>query len=326
MVREMGRLHTYLMLVGLVGCAPAGSSVDAPGGAPPAPPATDPGTVAMNGPEPTEGCVVTRTPVVFVHGNADSADAWKRRAATGAESPYEVLLDGGYRECELFAVTWLDAGERATPLANVHDRSNAVVVGDFIAGVLAKTGRSQVDVIAHSMGVTVAMHALDFAATWPSVRRFIAVAGALRGLESCMWTRAYNPAAPTCMAQSATDTERFGFYPLSNQRMQEHGFRAAPTRTGTIFFAIAAGAHDEVLCPAGATAGCDTWQFDPNPTVRAQLDVGDGTPGIATLDDSTGIGHFRALSVTGALQLRMLQSDCTGADCCVGYSGPCAAP
>jgi hypothetical protein len=287
-------------------------------------------------------CVATRTPVVFIHGNGDEAKNWDYPSATGGPSAYDSYIAAGYRECELFGVNWLSPSEREAPQYNYHKLAKAEMVQDFIWDVLDYTGAGQVDIVSHSLGVTVALHSVQQGRMWPQVRRFISIAGGMRGLTACYSVGYANALAPTCGSQNIYDSEIFGFYPHSlyvwNPRMADGGFRDFPAGKSTRFYSLRAGYNDQVLCStAGWMTGCaDSARFDARSTVRAQLDVGHGSTA-ADLDydlgdwtifnagggDIDGVGHFRSRNNTGRIQVNMLTTECTGADCCSGYDATC---
>ena len=128
-----------------------------------------------------------------------------------------------------------------------------------------------------------------------------------------------NPQTPVCWAQSLADPDLFGFYPRFNPRMEEGGFRDRPAQhPEVLFYGLRAGRSDEILCP-----GCDTALFGAAPNVRAQLDVGQGSPLEGDHDDTSGVGHIRARRDTGALQAALLTTGCAGAACCAAYAGAC---
>lgn len=289
-------------------------------------------------------CSTSRVPVVFIHGNGDEAKNWDYPAATGVRSAYDALRASGYNNCELFGITWLSSSERDLPTYNYHKPSKAEMVGDFILDVMAYTGSTKVDVVGHSLGVTVALHALEHGNLWSKVRRFVGIAGGLRGLTACYSTGYANPASPTCGSENVYNSDIFGFYPHSyyawNWNMANGGFRDEPGRhSGISFYSIRAGYHDQILCStAGYMAGCDaSARFDSYSNVRAQLDVGHGSTA-ANLDfdledwsifnlgggDIDGVGHFRARNNTGKILSNMLTSSCTGTSCCSGYGAYCA--
>jgi pimeloyl-ACP methyl ester carboxylesterase len=287
-------------------------------------------------------CAAQQTPVIFVHGNGDEAKNWDFPAATGVPSVYDSFLAAGYRPCELFGINWLSESENGSPQNNYHRPGKAELLADFIRDVKDYTGADKVDIVAHSLGVTASLHALDYDDLWPSLRRFISIAGGLRGLTACVSVGYANALAPTCGSQNVWNSDIFGLHPDTwyawNTRMGWNGFRAEPGRRASTFYSIRAGINDQILCSAaGYVAGCDdSALFQSGANVRAQLDVGHGSTA-ASLDfdlsdwtilntgggDSDGVGHFRAKNNTGAIQVNMLTGSCTGTECCDGYSATC---
>ncbi|MEM8963615.1 MAG: lipase [Acidobacteriota bacterium] len=287
-------------------------------------------------------CMASKTPVVFIHGNGDQATSFDLPNSTGAPSVYEAFRAAGYNDCELFGITWLSSTERLTPQLNYHRPSKADLIADFLWDVKAYTGSSQVDVIGHSLGVTMSLFAVEEGGLWSSLRRFIGIAGGMRGLATCFYVGNANPSAPTCGSQNVFDPDIFGLYPHSwwtwNPRLGNGGFRDEPAGRSTLFYTLSADIHDEVLCGlASPYSGCGaTARFDGYSNVEAQLDVGFGTPAYG-LDfdftdwsvfnvlggDADGVGHYRALGNTGQIQVNMLTTSCTGTGCCAGYGDPC---
>ena len=289
-------------------------------------------------------CKAKRTPVVFFHGNHNRAQDWDDVASTGVPSVYQALRADGYQDCELFGINWLSPDARVAQLLNTHDAGKAGLAAGFISDVLAYTKAAQVDVIGHSMGVTVALHGISRAGLWPKVRRFISISGAMRGLDSCFSVGFANPAFAACFSQSLTNPDVFGFYPDSppaapNPRMGPGGFETVPAQVpATAFYSIGSGIHDGFTCITSSPfPSCsDTNRFDKGSNVRAQLDVGSGSTS-RTLDydlsdgsiyvvdggDADGVGHIRAKSNTGRVQRNMLRTECRGAACCAGYAGRC---
>ncbi len=284
-------------------------------------------------------CTATRTPVIFVPGNGDTANNFDFPSSTGVPSAYAAFKAAGYKDCELFGINWLSAAQRQSPTSNYHSFDKAARVRDFIVDVLAYTQASKVDIIGHSMGVTVSLHALERFSLQSKLRRFIAISGALRGLSVCTQVGYANPYFPTCGSQNYFNSDIFGFYPSMNSRMQNNGFRDTPSRfTSSTFYSLRADVHDGFSCPTNAfTSSCgETGSFDARSNVSAQLDVGHGatslqvdfdwtdySPYIAGAGDTDGVGHFRAKNNTGALQVMMLTTSCTGTACCTGYGATC---
>jgi pimeloyl-ACP methyl ester carboxylesterase len=297
-------------------------------------------------------CKATRTPVIFIHGNADRAINWAAPVTgpTTGRSVYEEFKTHGYNDCELFGVTYFDKDEQAAPQGNYHKPEKYHIIDTFIDKVKAYTGQSQVDIVAHSLGVSMSLAALTVEPSkWKSVRRFVNIAGGIRGLNSCLVVGYANLLAPTCGSQNILDSRVFGLYPDSREdpfggngwtgASGVYSLRTMPRKhKQVLFYTIDAGTHDEILCTTvqGASNCKDSALFSRSPNVRAQLDVGtgatageidwdfqDGSPWNLMGGDSNGVGHYKARINTGAIQYQMLNSDCTNDACSVmGYSGP----
>lgn len=256
-------------------------------------------------------CVATRTPVIFVHGNSVNATFIARPSSSGVPSVYDTLKAAGYNDCELFGITYLSPSEQTTRQLNYHTSTKAARIRDFISAVKAYTGKSRVSILAHSMGVTVALHGVAYGNQWGSIETFVNVAGGLKGLATCLAVGFANPTFPACGSQNVFDSNIFGFWPdgaagASNPRTGTSaavGFRREPERRpGVRFFTISGGSADTTV--AGAEA-----RFDSSAAVKAQLDV--------------AIDHLSSFSNTGAIMAAMLSSSCTGTGCCAGYAGSC---
>ncbi len=160
---------------------------------------------------------VRHQPVVFVHGNSDRALGAQDDIPLGWSASIRLFIDQGYTPAELYATTWGPA-DPAEAADQVHSWAYLSRVRAFIEAVLAYTGAARIDVVAHSMGVTLARKAIKGGPVedpqtgrWRDlgppltgrVDAFVGIAGANRGLANCfaaVWT------APTCSADS-------GFFP-----------------------------------------------------------------------------------------------------------------
>ena len=302
-------------------------------------------------------CTATKTPVVFIHGNGDNAQSFDAPPGkvTGYTAPprsvYDELKAQGYKDCELFGVTYLSSTERAMSSMNYHQPSKYNIITGFIDKVKAYTGKSQVDVVTHSLGVTMTLAALKVNNKWSSVRKFINVGGGLKGLNSCYYSGYASAASPTCGSQNVYNSNIFGFFPqgwywgvyVTNSWTgsgSSNSMRAAPSyRTATQFYTISAGNKDEVACMTTTYySTCqDTNKFNAASNVKSQVNIGAGTAAgkvdfnwadfsptaLMGGDSSGGVGHFRAMHNSGAIINRMLQTTCTGLDCAAAYTyGP----
>ncbi|RDZ28174.1 extracellular native short-chain-length polyhydroxyalkanoate depolymerase PhaZ7 [Lysobacter silvisoli] len=300
-------------------------------------------------------CTATRTPVVFVAGNGDSAISFDMPPSpvagytTPANSVYDELKARGYNDCELFGITYLDADERAAPQYNYHEPAKYQILKTFIDKVKLYTGRSQVDIVAHSLGSSMSLAMLRYYGYQSSVRRFVNIAGGLRGLQTCLSTGYQSPYAPTCNAEAYVwpyDYYTFGLYPSSGVTYYgynrwtgsgSNSLRAMPALySGIAYYTITAGAQDQVHCFTTSYAGgCSSGAlFAASASVKAQVDIGtgssayaydwdwsDGSPyNLGGGDTSNGVGHFRSKSNAGRIVYNMLATTCT-TGCANGYVG-----
>lgn len=300
-------------------------------------------------------CTATRTPVVFIHGNGDSAISFDMPAgavsgyATPPRSVYAELKAAGYNDCELFGVTYLSASERAAPQYNYHSPATYQVIKTFIDKVKAYTGKSQVDLVTHSLGATMALATIRYYAYDGSVRRFVNIAGGLRGLQTCRSTGYQSALAPTCNAEAYVylyNYYTFGLYPSTGVTYYGYnrwtgsgsgGLRGfPPSYPGIRFYTITAGLRDQVHCfTTSYSSGCaDGALFNSAANVYAQVDIGagssaysfdwdwnDGSPyNVGGGDTSNGVGHFRSKNNAALIVRNMLTSDCNS-NCAAGYAG-----
>lgn len=206
-------------------------------------------------------------------------------------SPYEELKAAGYNDCELFGVTYLSMDERANPQVNYHEPYTYDLIKTFIDKAKAYTGKSQVDIVAHSLGSTMALAMIKYKGYQGSVRRFVNIGGGIRGLQTCMYSGYQNALAPTCNAETYVypyDYCTFGLYPSSGvpyygyNRWTGSGsgsMRTLPASwTAIRFYTITAGLHDQVHCFTTNYAGtCPSGAlFKARSNVIAQVNVGFG--------------------------------------------------
>ena len=164
----------------------------------------------------TPGQPVVNQPVIFIHGNSDSA--------LGTVSPYTGWYNSigyfksqGYTSAELYATTWGPADPGQASL-QYHSKANMQRLRAFIQAVKAYTGASKVDIVCHSMGVTLARKAIKGGTAYDSaaggnynlgasltssIDTFVGISGANRGLTACYYS---GPTTPTC-------SDVNGFYP-----------------------------------------------------------------------------------------------------------------
>jgi triacylglycerol lipase len=152
------------------------------------------GNVPAFGGKSTPGEKVTKEPVIFIHGNSDSAAGWKNSV--------EHFSKEGYKSSEMYGMTWGPASPLKASEQH-HSKKYLEEVRAFIEAVKKYTGAEKVDVIGHSMGVTLARKAIQGGdgfdpyakqsynlgkAMTDSVDTFVGIAGANHGLAAAMWT------------------------------------------------------------------------------------------------------------------------------------------
>lgn len=161
----------------------------------------------------SEDCAI-KQPVIFVHGNSDRCMAG---AMDGWQRSVEYFKLQGYRSAELYCTSY-GSGSSLTASTNYHSKEFIMRIRKMVEAVKAYTGADKVDIIGHSMGVTLARKAIkggwaadslaggDYyigSAFTTSVDTFIGIAGANQGLVSCYLA---GPTTPTCGTTN-------GFYP-----------------------------------------------------------------------------------------------------------------
>jgi pimeloyl-ACP methyl ester carboxylesterase len=154
------------------------------------------------------GQALAHDPVVFIHGNSDCA-LCTAISQTGWSASRDWFLAHGYSNAELYATTWGTANLFDT-YKQAHSKANVLRTRRFLQAVLAYTGAKKLDVIGHSMGVTLARKAIlggqaydeasgsyyDVGAPLTgSIDAFVGIAGANLGLVDCYLA---GPTTATC--------------------------------------------------------------------------------------------------------------------------------
>lgn len=112
--------------------------------------------------------------VVLVHGNMAYPSSWNGTVST--------LKSRGYVDSQLYRPSW---GSKTNAGSNDHNSTNTTVVKNALKSALAASCTGKIDVIGHSMGVTLAMKAINELGYASRVNTFVGVAGAQHGLNSC---------------------------------------------------------------------------------------------------------------------------------------------
>jgi pimeloyl-ACP methyl ester carboxylesterase len=134
---------------------------------------------------------VDRTPVILLHGNNDTPYATACNPYGNVHDLAQYLVDHGYRpsevwalgyqgdQCDLLADQTRRSGEAHSTVANVAD------LRAFVHAVLDYTGAKQVDIVGHSLGVTLTRAWMKDDRAWHLVRRFVAIDGPNHGIVNC---------------------------------------------------------------------------------------------------------------------------------------------
>lgn len=126
-----------------------------------------------------------RDAVVLVHGNGGSSVDWN--------NTYNELINRGYTGSEIYRPNW----GSACVACNNHSGSEEVPVGNALLDAYDNSCTGKIDVIGHSMGVTLAIKEIIDLGLENDVNDFVGVAGAVRGLKSCGYYP-YNVWSSTC--------------------------------------------------------------------------------------------------------------------------------
>ncbi|MEO6205228.1 MAG: hypothetical protein ABIO67_07600, partial [Mycobacteriales bacterium] len=163
---------------------------------------------------------VTRVPVIFLHGNNDTPFPTTCNGSYGAPQAFaQYFADHGYApkelwglgyqgdQCDLLTDETRRAAEAHTTLANVPD------LRAFVRSVLAFTGATQVDIVGHSLGTTLAREWMRQDNAYGVVRRLVGIDGPNHGIINCSpspqnyyVTLGFTPDSPVCLEYGAADT------------------------------------------------------------------------------------------------------------------------
>lgn len=165
---------------------------------------------------------VQRTPVIFLHCNNDTPFPTACNPFGRMQAFAQFLADSGYATSELWGLGY--EGDQCDLGADPPRRSsiahtNAANVPDlrrFVAAVLKFTGARQVDIVAHSLGVTITREWLRQDDAYRTVRRFVAIDGPNHGIINCSPNPAnfyqlpsqggFTPASEVCVELGSPNT------------------------------------------------------------------------------------------------------------------------
>lgn len=139
-------------------------------------------------------------PIVFVHGNGTDGSCW--------DPAVDHFRRRGYSTDDLWPIEF-GSGTTSHP-------DMAAQLDDYIATIRNHTGASDVDIVAHSLGVTGARWWLHDYDGHEHTNTFVGIAGANHGLTTSTWVDwcglSYGPWAPSGFLRA--DYERIDDHPL----------------------------------------------------------------------------------------------------------------
>ena len=132
-----------------------------------------------------KGYPLRHNPVIFVHGNTRDAWDWDEPG----RSVKQHFLDAGYSMQELWALSYNGTTTKDLPTrlrCRTANQPNVADLTAFVRAVLAYTDAPKVDLVAHSLGVTIARSMLaEHPELSQVVEDFVAIAGPNHGTTVC---------------------------------------------------------------------------------------------------------------------------------------------
>ena len=207
-----------------------------------------------------------RDAVVLVHGNAGTPSQF--------DNTYVELRARGWSDFEILRPSW---GSKTCAACNDHAGSEEIPVRDALVEAIARSCTGRIDVIGHSMGVTLAAKQIVDYGLANDVDTFVGIAGAWRGLWSC-GTWPMNVATSTCGAQGLSVNSPL----LRHLAAKPLGLRVVSIKSWI----------DQVVCLGGV---CTVGGVH-----SSQIHGENASHTVAT-------GHFGLLTSTAVLQVNLIQ-------------------
>jgi pimeloyl-ACP methyl ester carboxylesterase len=134
---------------------------------------------------------VEHVPVIFLHGNNDTPFATACNPFGRIQAFAQFFLDHGYHPSELWGLGYqgdqCDLAQDNTHRSGISHTTAAAVpmLREFVKAVLDFTGAKRVDIVAHSLGVTVAREWMLQDNSYRKVRALVAIDGPNHGVIDC---------------------------------------------------------------------------------------------------------------------------------------------
>ena len=252
--------------------------------------------------------VVKRTPVIFLHGNNDTPYATACNPYGRVQAMAQYLADNGYAASELWGLGYQGdqcdlAGDQTIRSSQAHtDAANVPDLRNFVHAVLRYTGAKEVDIVAHSLGVTLAREWVRQDKAQRLVRRFVAIDGPNHGIINCSpspdnyWqlpaNGGFTPSSAVCQELGSPNTP---FLKRLNQAAENMGStRVLVIRnvdTSFVYFPL----QDGYIAPVPAI---DSYGVPTDFSRSASLAKADelGLAGQGAYDPYLGTGHLGILN------------------------------
>lgn len=163
--------------------------------------------------------------VVLVHGNTGKPSQF--------DNTYVELRARGYADAQIFRPSW---GSKTCAACNDHNGSEEAPVENALIDAIASSCTGKIDVIGHSMGVTLLAREITKLGLSGYVDAFVGIAGGYRGLWTC-GSYPFNFPSSTCGSWGLSINSPF----LTGIRGQRLGGRVYSIKSWI----------DEIVCATG---------------------------------------------------------------------------
>src|SRR4051812_5233315 len=210
---------------------------------------------------------VAHTPIILLHGNNDTPFPTACNPYGSMQKLAQYLADHGYATSELWGLGYQGdqcdlAADQTRRSSIAHtDAANVPDLRRFVRAVLAFTGAKQVDIVAHSLGVTIAREWMRQDEAGPLVRRMVAIDGPNHGIINCSpdpanyWQApaagGFTPSSEVCQELGSPRTPFLQLLNDGDQRREKRAGKTLVIRNGDksfVYFPI----QDGLIAPVPA--------------------------------------------------------------------------
>jgi hypothetical protein len=253
---------------------------------------------------------VVRTPVVFIHGNNDTPYPTQCNPFGRVHAFAQFFAAHGYSASELWAIGYEGdqcdlPGDQTRRSSIAH--TNAANVPDlrrFVRAVLAYTKASEIDIVAHSLGVTIAREWMRQDEAGRVVRRLVAIDGPNHGIINCSPSPqnyfqlpaagGFTPASEVCQELGSPRTPFLRLLNDGDQRRESRAGKTLVIRNADVsfvYFPIQDGAIAPV--PAIDSFGIPT-DFSHSASIKGAREI--SLTGQGAYDPVLGTAHLGILN------------------------------